>query len=455
MRQFTTKQLTLVWTILLFGLLAYVSIRGFKKTLEYNDFEVFYYGATMALERNSDLYITDSPIKDRPFIYPPSASILFAPMKTLPYPAAAVFHNILKLGTILGLLYISVRFLGPQSLPRHRLIGICALTFLTCLRPINSDFGNGQVNIHLAFLTIAGVILLMRGKTEWIFGALLIAIATAIKLTPILLVAVPFLFKRWTGFFASLIFSVFLLFLVPFLWFGGNIFTQLQSDYRNEVEHKLVLTAKYDDSLASIHEMIIFTLSQARAPEDIQWDGDEFYRVVDGDEVEVTIPDPLTPEQARNIWLIIGILGGISYLSIRWLLFSKRGYDWTWDVAMLCVYSILLSPLARKAHLVLLVVPVLWIIMYGYMVVVANGGVKAAILKDRVFAALFVGIFISFSQANDFAVPFPGFPMPYYPLLFVGTCLIFVTLLHLAKKYPADSLGVLQIANVPQQGNSQ
>src|SRR5688572_6299466 len=90
-----------------------VGIRSATEIVEANDFEVFYYVGEAAAARDAGIYEIISPVKKLgPFLYPPSAAVLFAPLSWLSHDGSGVIFSIAKSICLAVLLWGAVWFSG-------------------------------------------------------------------------------------------------------------------------------------------------------------------------------------------------------------------------------------------------------------------------------------------------------------------------------------------------------
>ncbi|MHC4416071.1 MAG: hypothetical protein ACYS0G_12390 [Planctomycetota bacterium] len=104
------------WTIALFvvfgAYLLYMGVRSAIETIDVNDYEVFHNAGGLAAKRDPRLYDAVSPVKQRGFLYPPSAAILLVPLTWLSHDALGVVCSVLKVGCLALLLWGAARFSG-------------------------------------------------------------------------------------------------------------------------------------------------------------------------------------------------------------------------------------------------------------------------------------------------------------------------------------------------------
>ncbi len=135
-----------------------------------------YRAGALALVNGQSLYAPLTAIPDwspaLPFTYPPIAAVVFLPLAALPVQLA---WGVPAVGTVLAL-RASVRLAGGAW---------WVLPLLLCLEPVWRTVALGQVNVLLMALVLVDV-LALRGSR---FAGVLIGVAAAVKLTPLVFVA--------------------------------------------------------------------------------------------------------------------------------------------------------------------------------------------------------------------------------------------------------------------------
>jgi alpha-1,2-mannosyltransferase len=122
------------------------------------------------------------------FTYPPFAAMLFAPASHLSERMSQVAFSWVSLGCLFGLVYVSLRALRPGM--ERRTVLWWALVLLIpagLLDPIRQTMMLGQLNLVLALMVVADMTLELK-----LPRGVLVGLAAAIKLTPIILI--PYLF---------------------------------------------------------------------------------------------------------------------------------------------------------------------------------------------------------------------------------------------------------------------
>lgn len=379
--------------ILLVGLAIYFGRAAWHSAaeiVEVNDFEVFYHIGEVAAEHRIDIYDVVSPVKQRgPFLYPPSAAILFIPLSWFSHDLAGYLFTALKMVCLVVLLWGAVRFSGK---PTRDLLGTLiavGITSALLFRPIDSDIGNGQINILVALAGVGGIWLMMQSKRWWWIGCITLAWAVAVKLTPILLLAVPLLYRKWRALGTSIIAVIVLMVVLPGFWFGWSNLGELMAEH-GDASSRFTLSFTASDGQATPTEFLQFVLANTPDSANIDTAMRETGPIEDSSGWPTA---PLTDDamkRVRNFWLALGLFVGASYLLLRHLLKRKHSIDWPWDLAMLCTLIVFLSPRAQKAHLVILIVPVAWIICSVLQLFVTRGFWNT--LRERTL--LMVGVFV-------------------------------------------------------------
>jgi len=348
--------------------------------IKVNDFEVFHnIGDVAAGPDRAEIYNAVSPVKKRgPFLYPPSAAMLLIPLSWLPHDMAGVLFTMVKLACLLLLLLGAVRCSGAPPPDPLGVMIVVTVTAIMLFRPVDSDIGNGQINLVVTAAAVGGAWLMMTNQRRWSrwwwAGAVALAAAVAVKMTPILLLAAPLLHRRWKALGTSCAALVLLTMVLPGVWFGWSTFTDLLAQHR-QATTGFTLTWTAPNGQATPTELVQFTLAHRPNTTHVRWPD----RPVDPDDGQIEAgwaSNPLTEAGKAitgRLWLMFGLLGGAAFVLVRWRLFRRRPPDWSWDIAMLCVAIVGLSPRVQKAHLVVLIVPVAWTMCRALHLFVRDG----------------------------------------------------------------------------------
>ena len=144
------------------------------------------------------------------FTYPTFAAILMYPMAWLPWSFVAsltVLANLTAL--VLTTAWLTSLVADRHGWPRWYLLGL-ALPLATTLEPIRETFAFGQINLMLAALVLADLLVAVPRKSSgaprrrrwsrvgsWKLAGVGIGLATAIKLTPAIFIVYLLLTRRW------------------------------------------------------------------------------------------------------------------------------------------------------------------------------------------------------------------------------------------------------------------
>jgi alpha-1,2-mannosyltransferase len=121
-----------------------------------------------------------------PFTYPPLAAVLFGALAALPFWLA---KTLVTVASFAALSTVTVVAAGRLDQRLKWTLGPTAAVLGLCLEPVGSTFGYGQVNLLLMAMVVMDCLAVKR------FRGVLVGLAAAIKLTPLVFV-VYFLVKR-------------------------------------------------------------------------------------------------------------------------------------------------------------------------------------------------------------------------------------------------------------------
>jgi hypothetical protein len=258
----------IAWAILVLACLLLLH-KGFRGIWRINDFDVFHLPAIWAWERSAELYWQDTR-EGRHFLYPPTAAFLLMPLGWLSYPVSGTIFTLVRLAA-LGLILLTVvrwcqaeRWAGTEA----RSPWILAGGVVICWRFIRSDFGNGQINLILLAVSLVGLRLgfVSRAGCQWAGGALA-GIAAAVKVTPLLLLGVFLLHRRWRA-LAGAALCLVAVALLTTVWFGGDLSASLWEDWEERVA-LMTLESADRERVASLPELIATGATHAGVETDL------------------------------------------------------------------------------------------------------------------------------------------------------------------------------------------
>ena len=142
---------------------------------------------------SNDLFTVTYPTDHLGFTYPPFSALLFAPFAHFPVRACEVVFSWVNLAALFGMIVVSLRAVC-RALDKRTVLwwGLALVLPVLLFDPVRQTFLLGQVNIILALMIVADLTMdlpLPRG--------ILVGLAAAIKVTPIILI--PYLFLTRQG----------------------------------------------------------------------------------------------------------------------------------------------------------------------------------------------------------------------------------------------------------------
>jgi len=155
------------------------------------DIDVYLMGAARVL--GSHLYAVALPGTGLKFTYPPFAALVFEPLRVMPQRGAQVVWACLNVAALGGLLFVSMRAVRPRleitTVVRWAMILSAPAALLD---PVFQTISLGQLNLFVVLLVLADLSGTRGVGVRRIPQGVLIGVAAALKLTP--LVFVPYLF---------------------------------------------------------------------------------------------------------------------------------------------------------------------------------------------------------------------------------------------------------------------
>ncbi|GBF51951.1 hypothetical protein LPTSP4_34890 [Leptospira ryugenii] len=202
--------------ILLILLLGFFLINGWNRRNQKSDF-LDYYHASERWKAGENLYkfdvayelkdkvksweelflpenaklLSDLQTQTATYIYPPLFAYLLLPLTYFPAPVASGIHQVIGFLCLLGILYLFWKgeFFGRNFKNRE---WILSLVLLLNFRFLESHVQNNQVGLLLVLLVLLALIAKNDG-----FAGILLALATSIKVTPLVFLAIFVYQKRW------------------------------------------------------------------------------------------------------------------------------------------------------------------------------------------------------------------------------------------------------------------
>lgn len=131
-----------------------------------------------------------------PFTYPPVAALLFVPLAVLPAPIAWGALGAISIAAVAAVVSLSIRATrSPALLARGPMVVVALTAAVLLLEPVWRTVSLGQINLILLVLIMVDVLVLtMRGSRA---GGVLVGVAAAVKLTPLIFVPHLLFTGRW------------------------------------------------------------------------------------------------------------------------------------------------------------------------------------------------------------------------------------------------------------------
>jgi len=307
-----------------------------------NDFECFMIGGR-AILNGEDIYEVRTEQRERWFAFPQWFAMFMVPFELMGYTAASIAWPLLNLAALAGSCYWCLKLArGPDAPVRWPLLIVPALLVL---RPLDSNFGNGQVNVLILALTCLGLYLYQKRRDTW--AGVSLAAATLMKVTPALLI-VYFAWKReWRVVIGAAIGAIVLTLIVPVPLFG------LRGGFdgtRKWIEERILVSTEgvqHDGYVPgqSLRTILYRTLTDSKAGSHTERD-----IRVNIASMEPEIVEIISKACAIGLILLLGLLT-----------FGRGDRDdvprTAAEISLVLGVMLLASPYSRKAHFVLLMLP--------------------------------------------------------------------------------------------------
>lgn len=147
------------------------------------DSSVYRAGAVLFLHGRSPYDVSDLGYLHLSFTYPPAAALLFTPLAALPVQLAwAVMASASALALVIRVAIAAVPYWHFPAAWSTLLLTVAML----CLVPVWRTIGLGQVNVLLMAMVAVDVLAVTARRSRW--GGLLVGVAAAVKLVPLLFI---------------------------------------------------------------------------------------------------------------------------------------------------------------------------------------------------------------------------------------------------------------------------
>jgi len=318
------------------------AVRGAVLTLRPggNDFTI-YRDASLALLAGRSPFDVDM------YIYLPVFAVATIPFALLPQSAAAVLWAAGSLAGLVWSAWACARLLsrpGDRSWPWL----LWAPTAI-CLRPIDSCFANGQVNLWILALVLLGATALARGRE--LRGASWLGLAAALKLVPAIFLAWIAARRRGRAALVGTVVALAVAALAPLPWRGVAGSRADLARWADEVP------GPFARGGSELHEAWPRTPGQSLTGVIYRLATDDPEQLLDRSQ---TLQPPSSAALERARWAV-RILSA-AFLAALFLPLLLRpaplgSAAWVRELALTASTALLVAPLVHKAHLVWLILP--------------------------------------------------------------------------------------------------
>jgi hypothetical protein len=316
--------------------------------LEVNDFSV-YYTAARAVFDGIDPYAIEGPT-GRPYVYAPGFAVLLLPLAALPFSAAAVLWSLTSLLAVLASVWLCLDLLGLARSPLAWTVGGLALA--ASGRMLDSELGNGQANHWVLLSLTACTWLLARGRSTLAGVALSVGIVA--KVTPLLALAYLAARRQWRACAGAAAGLLLFAGLLPALAMGPREAVEANRVWAGRVLAPALRVAPrsaeavparprrvHGYSLRALtHRWLTRSQAAAHHPEPVF--------------VNLVAATPRTAEAVYRGLALLALLTAALALGARPPPDAQR---WLLEMSIVAATMVLIAPLSRKAHFVVLLLP--------------------------------------------------------------------------------------------------
>jgi hypothetical protein len=192
-------------------------VLGWKSASTPVDFSVYHQTGGYILDGDYEIYPVavysgDRTVEEHNFRYSPVVALLLTPFALLPLPVAALAFFTLKILALWAIAQIVARRLGVPD----RAVDIALIAFLLTAGYVVEELRNGNFQLFAVFLMVIAFDGAERGLVAR--SAVGTALAIAAKLTPLALLGLFFLTRRFAAIAASLVVLVVLAYGPALFW---------------------------------------------------------------------------------------------------------------------------------------------------------------------------------------------------------------------------------------------
>ncbi|NDK89682.1 DUF2029 domain-containing protein [Gordonia desulfuricans] len=181
-----------------------------------------------------------------PFTYPPFAALGFVPLGAMPLAVAGILMSVITTALVVVILRVVLSLLSVGAVGNRWWLALLIGTGALWLNPVWMTLGFGQVNVILMAMIILDIFVVARMRRS---GAkvqgVLVGLASAIKLTPLVFIAVFMVARRWRAVAVS---------AITFVLAGALAWVWLPADSLGYWTHTLFHTTRIGDPAGRINQ---------------------------------------------------------------------------------------------------------------------------------------------------------------------------------------------------------
>jgi glycosyl transferase family 87 len=333
------------------------------------DFPVYYAAGQSLLSGRADLYSPDFALgRVMDYRYPPFFLLAFTPLWLLPYKLAAYIWYLLSALEIIGCVVIVVRVFPSfrESWLSQVLVALGVGQYFV----MAVHYGNAHLLVTL--LLFAAFYFVLQQKN--LPGAVLLALAITIKLTPILFLPYFVLKRRWSLLAQMFVFLA-LFNIAPSIYFGFRGNSEL---LRSWYEH-VVANQEFHEDNGPINLALKGQLRRSLSRV-------EYSERVDGDTQYPSVQfASFSREQVVRAWLVLaaGLFAGVLIL-IGWrqrrLSQPEEPASLAQELALIICLTLLAGPLTSKIYFIELLWPIACLASFAVDRTTSSGRVAMRVL---------------------------------------------------------------------------
>ncbi len=290
-----------------------------------------------------------------PFTYPPFAALGFVPLGALPLGLAGLVMSVATVGltVVIARIVLDVCDIGAVSDRSNRSnrwwIAMVIAIGAIWLNPVWMTLGFGQINIILVALIMTDLFIVGRGRARALSPArgLLIGIAAAVKLTPLVFIAVFIAARQWRAACTA---------AITFAGAAALAWVWLPADSLNYWTHTLFHTTRIGDPAGGINQnlnaMWIRLIPDSAVAQQVMWVLSSLaatalmvaaVRSCRPVAAFATLADPASAERTTRATAGVNAMLTTSAIAVWGLLVSPTSWahHWVWSIPIIVTTAII------------------------------------------------------------------------------------------------------------------